>query len=101
LYAIFRLPPLALQDPRRRQGAESTTHFDWSIVPNEPPGSRTWSPASAEVVHFQQDTLGRDVELRYFRDTDGRSDFVRRRRTNAAQLVECKWATGDDRSLRT
>ena len=28
-------------------------------------------------VHFQQDAEGRDLELRYFRDTDGREvDFV-------------------------
>ena len=28
-------------------------------------------------VHFEQDARGRDLELRYFRDTDGREvDFV-------------------------
>ena len=53
-------------------------------------------------VHFQQDTLGRDVELRYFRDTDGREvDFVVTERGKPVMLVECKWAdAGVDRGLR-
>ena len=53
-------------------------------------------------MHFQQDTLGRDVELRYFRDTDGREvDFVVVERRSPLLLVECKWGDTDvDRSLR-
>jgi predicted AAA+ superfamily ATPase len=43
-------------------------------------------------VHFEADAAGRNLELRYFRDIDGREvDFVivedRRPRT----LIECKW----------
>ena len=55
-----------------------------------------------EGAVFQQDTLGRDVELRYFRDTDGREvAFVVVQGRTPAQLVECEWGDGEtDRSLR-
>jgi predicted AAA+ superfamily ATPase len=53
-------------------------------------------------VHFEQDTKGRDLELRYFRDVDGREvDFVVTERTKPVLLVECKWADSTiDTSLR-
>jgi predicted AAA+ superfamily ATPase len=53
-------------------------------------------------VHHQQDAFGRDLELRYFRDTDGREvDFVIVERRKPILLVEAKWADAEvDRSLR-
>jgi len=53
-------------------------------------------------VHFVQDTEGRDLELRYFRDTDGREvDFVVVEKRSPKLLVECKWADrAADRGLR-
>jgi predicted AAA+ superfamily ATPase len=53
-------------------------------------------------VHFLQDTEGRDVELRYFRDVDGREvDFVVVEGRRPTHLVECKWNdTPIDRGLR-
>jgi len=53
-------------------------------------------------VHYQQDVLGKDLDLRYFRDTDGREvDFVVVERKRPLLLVECKWTdTPPDRSLR-
>ncbi len=53
-------------------------------------------------VHYVADTEGRDVELRYFRDVDGREvDFVVLENRRPIRLVECKWSDGPvDRSLR-
>jgi predicted AAA+ superfamily ATPase len=53
-------------------------------------------------VHFEQDTQGRDLELRYFRDIEGREvDFVVVEGRQPRLLVECKWNdTEADRSLR-
>ena len=53
-------------------------------------------------VHFQQDTQGRDLELRYFRDIEGREvDFVVVEGRHPRLLVECKWSDVEpDRSLR-
>lgn len=53
-------------------------------------------------VHYQQDTQGRDIELRYFRDRDGREvDFVVTEYRRPIWLIECKWRSGSvDKSLR-
>lgn len=53
-------------------------------------------------VHFEQDTQGRDLELRYFRDIEGREvDFVVVEGRHPRLLVECKWGDAEaDRSLR-
>jgi len=53
-------------------------------------------------VHFEQDTQGRDVELRYFRDVDGREvDFVVVERGRPLVMVEAKWSDADvDRGIR-
>ena len=53
-------------------------------------------------VHHQQDTQGRDLELRFFRDVDGREvDFVVLEDRRPIQFVECKLADRDiDRGLR-
>ena len=53
-------------------------------------------------VHHQQDTRGRDLDLRYFRDTEGREvDFVVTERDRPILAVEAKWADAEiDRGLR-
>ena len=53
-------------------------------------------------VHWEQDTRGRDLELRYFRDRDGREvDFVVVEGRTPALMVECKWDDQKiDRGLR-
>jgi hypothetical protein len=53
-------------------------------------------------VDYEQDTKGRDLELRYFRDTDRREvDFVVLESRKPRLFVECKWGDADiDRGLR-
>jgi hypothetical protein len=53
-------------------------------------------------VHFEQDAHGRDLELRYFRDTDGREvDFVIVEGRKPLLIVECKWGDSSvDRGIR-
>ena len=103
LYAIFRLSPLG--SPRIRAVKKTQKHYqlDWSLVPSMP--ARFENMIASHLlkwVHFQQDTQGRDIELRYFRDTDGREvDFVVVEDRRPQLLVECKWAESEvDRSLR-
>jgi predicted AAA+ superfamily ATPase len=103
LYAIFRLPPFGAPRTRAVKKEQKHYHFDWSIVPGDP--ARFENLVASHLlkwVHFQQDTLGRDVELRYFRDTDGREvDFVVVERRLPLLIVECKWGDAEvDRSLR-
>lgn len=53
-------------------------------------------------VHHEQDVKVRDLDLRYFRDTDRREvDFVILERRIPKLFVECKWRDAEiDRGLR-
>jgi hypothetical protein len=97
LYGIFRLapfgaPPRALPMIRSVKKERKHYHFDWSVVPDE--GARFENLIASHLlkwVHFIQDTEGRDIELRYFRDTDGREvDFVIVEGRRPLFLVEAK-----------
>jgi hypothetical protein len=78
-------------------------HLDRSVVPEEP--QRFENLVAAHLlkwVHFEEDTHGRDLELRYFRDCEGREvDFVVLEGRRPVQLVEAKWSDAPvDKSLR-
>lgn len=98
LYAIFRVPPLGVPRIRAIKKAQKHYHLDWSVVPND--AARFENLVAAHLlkwVHHQQDTQGRDLELRYFRDVDGREvDFVLVENRKPLQCIECKW---DDAEL--
>jgi hypothetical protein len=103
LYAIFRVPPFGAPQIRAVKKEQKHYHVDWSVVPSDP--ARFENLVASHLlkwVHFQQDTQGQDVELRYFRDTDGREvDFVVTDGRSPRLLVECKWGDVEvDRSLR-
>lgn len=94
LYAIFRLSPLGTPKIRAIKKAQKHYHWDWSAVPE--PSARFENLVASHLlkwVHWQQDTQGLDLELRYFRDTDGREvDFVVVDGRRPVLLVEAKLA---------
>ena len=103
LYAVFRLPPFGAPRIRAVKQERKHYHSDWSPVTD--PAARFENLVACHLlkwVHFQQDTQGRDLELRYFRDVDGREvDFVVLEDRRPLMLVECKLADRDiDRGLR-
>ncbi|MBI4230392.1 MAG: ATP-binding protein [Planctomycetes bacterium] len=103
LYAVFRLPPFGAPRIRAVRKEQKHYHFDWSLIPQEP--QRFENLVASHLlkwVHFQVDTLGRDLELRYFRDVDGREvDFVVTEGRKPVLLVEAKSSDGPvDPSLR-
>lgn len=103
LYAVFRLPPLGAPTIRAIQKARKHYHFDWALVRD--PALRFENLVACALlkwVQHQQDARGRELELRYFRDKDGREvDFVITEDRVPIRLVECKWSDGPiDRSLR-
>ena len=103
LYAVFRLPPFGAPKIRAVKKEQKHYHFDWSLVPSEP--ARFENLVASHLlkwVHFEQDARGRELELRYFRDTDGREvDFVVVEGRLPILLVEAKWGDGEpDKSLR-
>jgi hypothetical protein len=103
LYAVFRLAPIGGPRIRAVKKVQKHYHLDWSLVPDA--AARFENLVAAHLlkwVHFEQDTAGRDLELRYFRDTDGREvDFVVTEHRQPVKMVECKLTESRlDRSLR-
>ncbi len=93
LYAVFRLMPFGAPRIRAVKKEQKHYHFDWTLVKD-----RAVRFENMVAVHllkwtcFLEDTQGRDVELRYFRDVDGREvDFVVLEDRRPLMLVECKW----------
>lgn len=104
LYAIFRVAPFGAPRLRAVRKERKHYHFDWTVVDQLP--ARFENLVAAHLlkwVEYQVDTQGRPLELRYFRDTDGREvDFVIAERSGTPlAFVECKWDDAPpDRSLR-
>ncbi|MFN0117749.1 MAG: ATP-binding protein [Elusimicrobiota bacterium] len=94
IHAIFRVPPFGA--PRIRAVKKSMKHYqvDWSLVREE--GFRFENVVASHLlkwVQYESDTKGRELELRYFRDVDGREvDFVITENRQPIQLIEVKWA---------
>lgn len=97
LYALFRIPPWTpgRGTPRLRalHKAHKHYHYDWTAVPES--AARFENLVAGHLlkwVEYQKDTQGRQVELRYFRDIDGREvDFVLLASGAPVGFVECKW----------
>jgi len=68
--------------------------FDWTAVQDPPPRFENLVASHLlKWLHHEQDVQGRDLELRYFRDIDGREvDFVVTEGRALVLAVECKWA---------
>jgi hypothetical protein len=58
--------------------------------------------APLKWVHYQHDAEGKEFELRYFRDVDGREiDFVITEACRPIRFVEARWSDGPaDKSLK-
>ena len=94
LMFIFRLEPFG--PPRIKAVKKSRKHylFDWTAI--EDNGARFENLIAFHLMkecHYLEDTEGRDVELRFFRDVEGREvDFVQLEGKNPVRFVECKLA---------
>ena len=97
LYAIFRIPPFGVEKLRAVKKEQKHYHFDWSLIESE--GAKFENLVAVHLlkwVHFEQDTKARDLELRYFRDVDGREvDFVVTEKNKPIMAIECKWSDDD------
>ncbi len=92
LYAIFRLSPFGAPRIRAVKKEQKHYHWDWTLVTD--PALRFENLVASHLlkwVHHEQDTKGRDLELRYFRDTDRREvDFVVVEGRTPKLFIECK-----------
>jgi len=93
LYAIFRIAPFGAPKIRAVKKEQKHYHFDWTLISdNSLRFENLVACALLKWVHFKQDTLGEEIELRYFRDVDGREvDFVVVENHHPMLMVECKW----------
>lgn len=93
LYAIFRIAPFGAPKIRAVKKEQKHYHFDWSLVPDMSLRFENLvASALLKWVHFRQDVYGEELDLRYFRDVDGREvDFVLVDNKQPTMLIECKW----------
>jgi len=94
IYAIIRLSPFGAPKIRAVKKEQKHYHFDWTLVSND--SFRFENMVAIHLlkwVDYENDTKGRDLELRYFRDVDGREvDFVVMDEGKPVQFIECKWS---------
>lgn len=92
LFAYFRLAPFGPPRVRAVRQAQKLYCFDWTLVEKTP--ARFENLVASHLlkwVDHQQDTEGRELELRYFRDRDGHEvDFVVTEERQPILLVEAK-----------
>jgi len=97
LMAIFRLALFGAPILRAVKKEQKQYHFDWSLVPD--PGHLFQNMVASHLlkwVHYETDTAGRNLELRYFRDIDGReTDFVILEDQSPRVFIECTWNDAD------
>ena len=97
LYAIFRIAPLGAPQIRAVKKEQKHYHFDWTLLDNH--GARFENCVAVHLlkwIYFQQDTKARDLQLRYFRDTDGREvDFIIIENNTPIFAIECKLRSSD------
>lgn len=93
LYAIFRLSPFGSPKIKAVKKEQKHYHFDWSLVKD--PSLRFENLVACHLlkwVNYEEDTKGRDIELRYLRDITAREvDFVIVEDKKPLMLIECKW----------
>lgn len=97
LYAIFRISPFGAAKIRAVKKEQKHYHFDWTLV--DDPSYRFENLVASHLlkwIHYLADTQGRDLELRYFRDVDGREvDFIVTEKKKILWAIECKWDDSD------
>lgn len=93
LYSIVRISPFGAPEIRAVKKEQKHYCYDWSNVPELP--QRFENMVALHLlkwVNFEQDSKGRNLDLRYFRDIDGREvDFVIIEDLSPILFVEAKW----------
>ncbi|MBW2491264.1 MAG: ATP-binding protein [Deltaproteobacteria bacterium] len=92
LYMVFRIYPFGARRIRAVKKEAKHYHVDWTVVSDT--GARFENLVAFHLlkwVFFLQDTEGKNVELRYFRDVDKREvDFVILEDNKPIHFIEAK-----------
>lgn len=93
-YAIYRLSPFGSPKIKALKKEQKHYHYDWTLI--KEPGYRFENMIGNHLlkkVHFLEDTQGREIELRYFRDSEQREvDFVIIEDKKPKVFIECKYS---------
>jgi len=92
LYMIFRIYPFGAPKIRAVKKEAKHYHLDWTVISDK--GARFENLVACHLLKwcfYLQDSEGRNMELRYFRDVDKREvDFVLVENGKPVQCIECK-----------
>jgi len=92
VYSIFRISPFGAPQLKAVKKEQKHYHYDWNLIEDE--GARFENLVGSHLLkwtHYLEDTEGREIELRYFRDITGREvDFVVTERNRPILFVETK-----------
>jgi uncharacterized protein len=93
LYSIFRIPPFGAPKIRAVKKEQKHYQFDWTLIHDDSlKFENLVACALLKWVNYQEDALGEDITLNYFRDVDGREvDFVVVSDKKPLMFIECKW----------
>jgi len=97
MFNLFRLPPLGGAQIRAVKKEQKHYHYDWTLIKeNGPKFENLLACHLLKWVHHQEDTYGEDVELRYFRDSDGREvDFIILKDNEVKHMIEAKYSKSE------
>lgn len=92
VYYIFRIQPFGPPKVRAIKKAQKHYHYDWTLV--EDPSARFENFIASHLlkwVQHQEDTFGRELELRFYRDSEDREvDFIVVENKKPIMFIEAK-----------
>ncbi len=92
LYGLFRVSPFGSTKIKAVKKEQKHYHYDWALCPDE--AQKLENLVACHLlkwIHFKQDTEALSLELRYFRDSNGREvDFVVTENNKPTMLIEVK-----------
>ena len=94
LYLIYRIKAFSSNKMRVVKKEQKHYHYNWAVVPSKGAGFENLVAGHLlKWVHWQQDAMGEDFDLCYFRDVSGREiDFVLTHKGVPVRAIECKVA---------
>ncbi len=101
VYYIFRIYPLVSNQLRVIKKMPKIYFWDWGSVENQ--GARFENMVASHLLkycHFLEDSEGEKMEIRFFKDSDGREvDFIVLKNKKPIFAVECK--TGEKQASKS
>lgn len=93
-YAIYRLSPFGSPKLKALKKEQKHYHYDWTLVKAHGPRFENMiGNHLLKRVHYLEDCFGREIELRYFKDSEQREvDFVVVENNKPILFIECKYS---------